>query len=392
MTAPEQPPTADEGGPTVDGGRVDRDSMRQSAARILDDVPFFGRMAEGQEARDQLLDAIAGVPLPETVARQLAGAQDTRPEIYLHLLRTAITATWLARTPALTRCDASMAAAAGLLHDIGMLHVDPQILDPGHVLTREQQRQLVAHPLVSTTTLERLSVYPAEVVRAVGEHHECLDGSGYPRNLAGDAISPLGKVLSLAQVVAAMFAPGRSSPEMRLSVLLRMTWHRYDNAMAMQVLTLVKPQLDVMSAEVQLLDDPIARLVDITRLLRQWPLQWEGERDIGAARLATLEFMAAEALQIQRVLAGVGAVPEQLQMLHGEALDDALMCELTLLTREASWQLRALAAQARRRWNATPGEAFPGPLQQWLDEVDVLVAALSGVHPRDQAAARPSTP
>ena len=392
MTALEHPPTADDGATRVDSGLLSGESLRQSAARILDDVPFFGRMAGNHKTRTQLLDTIAAVPLPDAVARQLSNACDTRPEIFLHLVRTALTATWLARTPALTRCDAAMAATAGLLHDIGMLHVDPQILDPGHCLTREQQRQLMAHPLVSTATLERQSVYPAEVVRAIGEHHECMDGSGYPRNLAGDAISPLGRVLSLAQVVAAMFAPGRSSPEMRLSVLLRMTWHRYDNTMAMQVLTLVKPKLDVMSVEVQLLADPIAHLIDINRLLRQWPLQWDGDGDIGAARLATLETMTAEALQIQRVLAGVGAVPEQLKMLRSELQDEDLQCELSLLTREASWQLRTLAAQARRRWIVGPGEAFPATLQNWLDEVDLLVTGLAGVLPLHEPAVKPQAP
>ena len=53
--------------------------------------------------------------------------------------------------------------------------------------------------------LARFRDYPKEAVRAVLEHHELLDGSGYPRGLVGDAISPLGRLLSLAEVVTAMF-------------------------------------------------------------------------------------------------------------------------------------------------------------------------------------------
>jgi hypothetical protein len=360
--------------------RVTGDTIRQTAEQILQDVPFFGRMAKDAKSRAPLLDAISQVALPDAVARALAQACDTRHEIYLHLVRTAITAAWLSRTPALTRCDIAMAAAGGLLHDIGMLQVDPQILEPDSSLNQEQRRQLYAHPLVSTSTLENQGVYPAEVVRAVGEHHECLDGSGYPRNLAGDAISPLGKILSLAQVVAAMFAPGRSSPEMRLSVLLRMTWHRYDNAMAMQVLALVKPHLDVMSVELQLLEDPIAHLIEIHRLLRQWPLRLDGSGgNVTPQRLAALETLAVNAVQMQRVLAGVGAVPEQLRLLSGDAQDDALLAELTLLTREASWQLGTLARQTRRRWHAQPGEEYPSALRRWLLEADALADAVSGI-------------
>lgn len=355
------------------------ETIRQCAGQILEDLPFFGRMGADAKSRAQLLATVAGVKLPDALALALSGAHDAQHEVFLHLVRTAITASWLASTPALKRCDAGMAATAGMLHDIGMLHVDPRILDPDHVLSQEQRRQLYAHPLLSTSLLERHSVYPAEVLRAISEHHECLDGSGYPRSLTADAISPLGKLLSLAQVVAAMFAPGRSSPEMRLSVLLRMTWHRYDNAMAMQVLSLLKPHLDVMSAELQLLDDPVSHLCAVTRLLRRWPIRLDAA--VTPARREVMDTLAGYALQMQRVLAGVGAVPEQLESLAVDVQDNALLGELTLLTREACWQLGTLARQTRRRWNAQAGEALPGPLLQWLSDTEALLAAVSGVAP-----------
>ena len=364
---------------TPTGDLVSSATIRGTAEQILEDVPFFARMAPNAKLREQLLDCLANIPLPAPIAAQLAVAQDRHHEVYLQLVRAALVAAWLARTPALPRCDPAMAAAAGLLHDIGMLQVDPQILDPDTALTPKQRRQLYSHPLVSTAMVARHDVYPPAVGRAVGEHQECLDGSGYPRGLAGDAISPLGKLLSLSQVVAAMFAPGRSSPEMRLSVLLRMTWHRYDNAMAMQVLSLLKPHLDVMSAELQLLDDPITHLCTIDHLLRQWPMALGAAVRLTPARTQALEALAAYAAQMQRVLAGVGAVPEQLRLLAPDAQDDALLGELTLLTREACWQLSTLALQCRRRWQLEPGETCPPVLQQWLDAVGALVLTVSGV-------------
>jgi len=361
-------------------------TIRRSAEQVLDDVPFFGRMVPDPAARKQLLDSLVQVPLPEAIARELARAQDAYPETYLHLVRTAIIAAWLGRTPTLTRCDVTLAATAGLLHDLGMLRVDRQILDPDHVLTPEQRRQLYAHPLLSAKLMGQHDGYDAQLVRAVAEHHECLDGSGYPRNLVGDAISPLGQILSLAQVVAAMFAPGRGSLEMRLSVLLRMTSNRFDAAMAMQILSALKPHLDVMSVELQLLDNPIPHLCEITRLLRQWPLKLDDDAELPAARAAAMVALATHAAQIQRVLAGVGAVPEQLELLQGGAQDDALQAELSLLTREASWQLCTLARETRRRWQVQADEVHPVPLAQWLCQVDNLVADVSRPPPGGAAA------
>lgn len=355
---------------------VGAESLRRSADDVMRDVPFFGRMAQDEKERKMLLNVIETVPLPDAMAFQLTVARDARPEIYQHLVRTALTAAWLARAPApsLSRYDLQMAAAGGLLHDIGMLHIDPLLLKPEHALNRDQRRQLYSHPLLSVTLLDRHHQYSRDVVRAVGEHHECLDGSGYPRNLGGDAISPLGKILSLAQVVAAMFAPGRNAPEMRLSVLLRMNTHRYDNAMSMQVVGLLKPQLDVLSAEIPRMEDPMGVLRDIDRLLRQWPMDLGSQEDIDAPRQEMLNLIARHAGQLRRSLAGVGAVPDQLDQLGKEMLDDTLLTELTLLTREATWQMRTLASQARRRWHARPDNKLPPKLGQWLDDVDAVVA------------------
>ena len=367
---------------------VSGETLRQSADVIMRDTPFFGRMANDEKARKLLLNVIETVPLPDAVALQLTVAHDLRPEIYLHLVRTALIAAWLAKTAAVLRFDLGMAAAGGLLHDIGMLHVDPLLLQPERRLNRDQRRQLYSHPLLSTALVERHHQYAREVVRAVGEHHECLDGSGYPRNLTGDAISTLGRILSLSQAVASMFAPGRSAPELRLSVLLRMTIGRYDSALARQVMALLRPELDVMSAEITLLRDPIAALRDIDALLCQWPLAMPDALNLAPARRQALDLVAGRSAQMRRVLAGVGAVPEQLDQLGSAALDDNLQTELTLMTQEAIWQLRTLAREARRRWRAQAGEEFPPVFAAWLDRVDDLVAEVSGQQPEE---ARDST-
>ena len=358
---------------------VKGETLKNSAEAIMRDTPFFGRMASDDKTRKILLNVIETIPLPDAMAFQLTVARDIRPEIYLHLVRTALTAAWLTRSPMGSRFDLGMAAAGGLLHDVGMLHVDPLLLQPERTLNRDQRRQLYSHPLVSTALLERHHQYSRDVVRAVGEHHEYLDGSGYPRNLSGDGISPLGKILSLSQVVAAMFAPGRSAPEMRLSVLLRMNTHRYDSTMAMQVVALLRPQLDVMGAEIPRLENPVGLLGEIDDLVGQWPLNIGEQLAANEARRNALALLANHAIQIRRALAAVGAVPDQLSQLGDAALDEAVSIELTLLTHEAAWQLRALARQTRQRWRLLASEQFPTELQSWLDEVEAFATRVSGV-------------
>ncbi|MCZ4314984.1 HD domain-containing protein [Comamonadaceae bacterium G21597-S1] len=375
----------------VSANGVSGESLKRTAASILEEVPFFGRLGPEGPQRKLLLNVIETVPLPEAMAFQLTVARDVRPEIYMNLVRTALVAIWLVNKPPLvSRFDLGMAAAAGLLHDIGMLHVDPVLLQPAFRLNREQRRQLYSHPLLSTTLVERHHQYPREVIRAVSEHQEYLDGSGYPRNLSGDAISTLGRVICLSQVVAAMFAPGRSAPEMQLSVLLRLNAHRYDPELSARVLTMVQPQLDVLSAAVVLLDDPVGLLGEIDAILAQLPLELPSDPAMAPARGEAMALVADHGLKLRRALAGVGAVPDQLAQLGDALQDESVQTELTLLAREASWQLRTLGREARRRWRNGADETYPVPMQQWLDRIDALVAAITGPTAQPAAGPQPS--
>lgn len=359
-------------------------TLRLSAEAILNDIAFFARMAPDTKSRNLLLDAIETMALPVPIAFQLTIARDVRPEIYLQLIRTALTAAWLTKTPLLSRFDVGIACAAGMLHDIGMLHIDPLLLSPEHTLDSAQQRQLYSHPLISTMLIERHHQYPKEVVHAVGEHHEYMDGSGYPRHLIGDAISPLGKLLSLAKVVAAMFSSGRDAPELRLSVLLRMNTHRYDNTLALQIIGLLRSPADSLTTRLEHLPNPMQQLLNIDEALGKGSAGLPNDLDLTPAQRKGLVLVAAQLQQIQRALAQVGAAPEQLAYLGSDTLDSQLLDEMTLITREAGWQLRTAARQMRSRWGAAPGDPYPPALQAWLDCVEAVTAKIGGFETLDK--------
>ena len=57
----------------------------------------------------------------------------------------------------------------------------------------------MVHPHIGQLLLSQLTDCPKDIVRAVAEHHERLDGSGYPHLLRGDQISPLGRLLAVTE-------------------------------------------------------------------------------------------------------------------------------------------------------------------------------------------------
>lgn len=92
---------------------------------------------------------------------------------------------------------------AGLLHDIGKLGISNSILDKGSSLTDEEFARIKAHPRLSYEILSRVPPFDNIVERAAN-HHEKLDGSGYPRGLTGENLDLPSRILTVADIYDAL--------------------------------------------------------------------------------------------------------------------------------------------------------------------------------------------
>ena len=97
---------------------------------------------------------------------------------------------------------------AGVLHDIGKIHVSVDILTKPGRLTEEEFSKIKAHPQAGFDLLKRMG-FPPPVPEIVLQHHERMDGSGYPQGLRGEAILLEARILAIADVLEAM-SVGRS--------------------------------------------------------------------------------------------------------------------------------------------------------------------------------------
>ncbi len=94
---------------------------------------------------------------------------------------------------------------AGISHDVGFLHINHEILKKEGDLTAEEWRNIQSHPIIGYEILKGISGYPKASARAVLEHHENLDGSGYPRNKTGQELDHLGQLINLLDNVIAIY-------------------------------------------------------------------------------------------------------------------------------------------------------------------------------------------
>ena len=90
-----------------------------------------------------------------------------------------------------------------LIHDIGKLHIPGEILNKPTTLTALEYEIIKRHTEVGAETLRGIS-FPWPIAQIISQHHERMDGSGYPRGLRGRQILPEVRILSVADVMEAM--------------------------------------------------------------------------------------------------------------------------------------------------------------------------------------------
>jgi PAS domain S-box-containing protein len=143
------------------------------------------------------------ISLEDTI-QAIAGMVELRdPYTAGHQARVADLATAIARQMNLADEQVLAIHLAAIVHDLGKIKIPAEILSkPGH-LSDIEYLLIKTHPQAGYDILKDIS-FPWPIAQTVLQHHERLDGSGYPQGLQGDAIMLEARVVSVADVVEAM--------------------------------------------------------------------------------------------------------------------------------------------------------------------------------------------
>jgi len=142
-----------------------------------------------------------------------------------HSLNCSIYSALLARCSGFTIPQIKVITCGALLHDIGKTGIDKQILNKPGSLTDDEFTIMKEHPVLgfSLLTKKRLEL-SSLVAHMAWQHHEKIDGSGYPRGLKGDKILNYARLLAITDVYEAITAhrPYRKAmkPEIAYNIIL----------------------------------------------------------------------------------------------------------------------------------------------------------------------------
>ena len=139
------------------------------------------------------------------------------PFTFRHSVAAADAAYSIAQSMGLSPERVQLVRRAALLHDIGKLRVPNSILDKQSALTLEERRIVEEHPGLTSRILQRIGAFQ-EIALVAGQHHERLDGTGYPDRLSAKDLSLEARIIAVADVYSALsetrpYRVGLSLPE-----------------------------------------------------------------------------------------------------------------------------------------------------------------------------------
>ncbi|AXR04913.1 HD-GYP domain-containing protein [Salinimonas sediminis] len=264
-------------------------------------VPFFREIqraeqlhAQGKEIQKSLLESVQkGLPfddkIPRAFSHKLVESIDRNPDALLcltkirekddylleHSLNVAILLANFGQFVGMDEQQVSDLAYAGFLHDMGKIRIPDNILHKLGRLTDPEMAVMKRHVEFGVDALHAARIDSA-LIRVVSEHHERLDGKGYPAGIGGQDISQEGRMLAIADMYDALTADrcykaGMPSQK-AMKILLQDAPERLDSGLVQQFIkcmgvypvgSLVRLSTDKLAMVLQQNDSPLTPVVKV---------------------------------------------------------------------------------------------------------------------------------
>jgi putative nucleotidyltransferase with HDIG domain len=115
---------------------------------------------------------------------------------YQHTLNVTVLALIMAKSIEMSKEDARLLGMAALFHDIGKAEITDKILMKKDPLTKSEQAHFEQHSEFGARMAKEVGL-PVRIGKIILQHHECVDGSGYPKHLKTEQTDPLARLIAL---------------------------------------------------------------------------------------------------------------------------------------------------------------------------------------------------
>ncbi len=184
-------------GQALEEGKIDGDSVQQSF------IPLVDSLKQEKDVVSLLLT--------------LNGKDDYT---FHHSVQVGMISYFLAKWLDYSEMDSLFIGKSGYLHDIGKSRVDNTLLQKPAMLTTEEFEVIKNHTVYGSEIIEK-SKLGSEIAAVALQHHERLNGKGYPHGMTAKEIHPLAKIVAVADVYSAMISSRVYKEKRDLLVVLK---------------------------------------------------------------------------------------------------------------------------------------------------------------------------
>lgn len=182
----------------------------ESAAETLDkvfDSIRSGHQGDIQAVQQAVNPLIEGVFRNQEAVAALLRLKESGEYRYNHGVSMAVWAAILGRHIGLHKDELEKLAVGCAMCDVGMTQLPPELLGQAENLNDQQRRVIQAHPKMGAELVADSKDVDFEILAIIENHHERMDGSGYPRGVQGAAIPLLARIAGLVDTYDAMITP-----------------------------------------------------------------------------------------------------------------------------------------------------------------------------------------
>ncbi len=358
------------------GDPVTPQALHVTAETLLDSSPSLARLVGNDKSLESALGIVKSAQFGEQAGALLKLHEARLPSSLTHgVLVGLIAMSLMKRIRPNDRGSLDRLIVASFFHDIGELYIDPALhkerINPYNA---EEWRQMAAHPAIGHAVLKNMSGIAPVVAELVLEHHERLDGGGYPQGRTKSTISEEGHVLAVAETLS-RFMGQHNAPFAYAEVALKIIPGEFSHAVidaaaacreelrAAQMLQEALDQADGFDPSASELQVGMGGLFMKIGQTCEVMAQLETETQKASASLKRLLDDCQQSLQrITRAISSTGLDVALNGVTLGEASEadkKQIRLEFDVTVTEVHWRLVELSRRVMQQQQSLPAEEVP---------------------------------
>lgn len=191
------------------------DDLRQRPANAIHDI-------------DEIISDLASTfEDGKDMLTNLVNLGNDAPTDFDHITNVTMLSLMLGSTLELSDNDLKLLGTGALLHDIGKIDVPAGICNKKTPLNPAEQQIMKHHTLYGRKLIERVKSLNHNILDIIEQHHEMLDGSGYPNGLRGNQLSTLVRIVTITNLYDNLCNPHDIAAAVTPKVALATLYHHY---------------------------------------------------------------------------------------------------------------------------------------------------------------------